>query len=263
MAAAGPTAMHTRAEPPRAGERVPEARAVNGGTHAATGLVRYPEHGILGGVCAGIARSARLDPLLVRFLMLIVVFAAGFGVAIYALAWAFIPIAPDSRGRESSSRFAWRGLLMALTVGGMFVAVHLSGFRFGDAVIWPVVVGACAAALAWRLATGARPLPRLRRNETASARGSGGNTEGRSLAAWVVLVAFACAALLHTFGLMHELGKEIVAGAIIAATLACWSVRGPCASGAASPPSARPASASRSAPSSRPICTTRSCRRSR
>jgi phage shock protein PspC (stress-responsive transcriptional regulator) len=59
-------------------------------------LRRSRSDALLGGVCAGIARSAGLDPLLLRIaLVAITVLTGGAGVPAYLAAWVLIPREPE------------------------------------------------------------------------------------------------------------------------------------------------------------------------
>ena len=55
-------------------------------------LRRDPTRRMLGGVCAGIAARMGVDPLWVRLAFVAGATAGGLGVAVYALAWAAIPV---------------------------------------------------------------------------------------------------------------------------------------------------------------------------
>jgi signal transduction histidine kinase len=73
----------------------------------------------------------------------------GLGVAVYAVAWALIPVTPESAvsGRRPG---AWRQApLIALAVAALFAGVHLAGSHVGEG-LWPLVLGACGLALLWR-----------------------------------------------------------------------------------------------------------------
>ncbi|HEX5225000.1 MAG TPA: PspC domain-containing protein, partial [Solirubrobacteraceae bacterium] len=191
-------------------------------------LYRYPERGIVGGVCAGIADSIGADPWLVRFAMFVLILTGGVGIAVYAIAWALVPIAPHSEGAGRPPGWAAKATGTLAVVFAAFVAVRLSGLRFGDTVLWPIVVGACGLALAWRVMTGATPLIGPRGGQEAP-RERTWQSSARGLIGAVLLVAFASSALLHSFGVLRNLGKEIGAAAIIATTLALlvgpWAMR--------------------------------------
>jgi phage shock protein C len=49
---------------------------------------------ILGGVCGGLGNYFNLDPVLVRVIWVVLLFAAGVGFLAYILAWILIPEEP-------------------------------------------------------------------------------------------------------------------------------------------------------------------------
>jgi signal transduction histidine kinase len=199
-------------------------------THLAPAPVRRrPERGLLGGVCAGLAEHYRLDVLIVRVLVAIVVAVGGIGVGIYALAWALIPVAPESEHLPRRPG-AWReAALVVLAVAGMSVGLRLSGVRFGEA-LWPLVLGVCGLALVWRptVASPGQPAARRRLSPREYARRLGG-VDAPRLVLGALFVAFAAASILHGVGVLHSLGKAIGAVAIIATMLGLlilpWFVR--------------------------------------
>jgi len=190
-------------------------------------LYRYPERGLVGGVCAGMADALGANVWLVRFAMLLVILAGGVGIAIYAVAWALVPVAPDSEGAPRPAGSVARAVSALAVVVFLLAAIRYSGVRFGDTVLWPIVVGACGLALAWRVMTGSTPLLGGRGGDASRERTW--QSSARGLIGAVLLVAFASSALLHSFGVLRNLGKEIGAAAIIATTLALlvgpWAVR--------------------------------------
>ncbi len=56
-------------------------------------LYRDPDNRILGGVCSGIATFFNIDPLIIRLLFLILIFAFGIIGIIYIVLWALLPAA--------------------------------------------------------------------------------------------------------------------------------------------------------------------------
>jgi len=54
-------------------------------------LYRNSSDKILGGVSSGIANYLDIDPAVIRILMLLFVFTAGFGILLYILLWIFLP----------------------------------------------------------------------------------------------------------------------------------------------------------------------------
>ncbi len=183
---------------------------------------------MIGGVCAGIAEHFRVDVIGVRLLMAMFVAVGGIGIALYALGWALIPISTDSK-HLSRRRGAWlEAIVIVVAVGAMFIALRSTGLRFGDAIVWPLVLGICGMALVWRPIVSAGGgyeerlslrggLRRLRR------------IDAPRLILGSLLVVFAAAGLLHTVGVQHSIGKAVGAVAIVTTILALllgpWLVR--------------------------------------
>ncbi len=189
-------------------------------------LRRHPEEGIIGGICAGLARFTGIDVLFVRLLAALLVLYGGVGAAIYLLAGVLMPVAPESVG-VPRPHGAWRrvALTVAFLAAGL-AGLHLTSLHFRDAGVWPLAIGVGGLALAWRLTVGATrggsPQPALPWRR-------GGQYVATRVAVATLLVAFATSALLHTFGILHTTGKEAAALAIIATTLGLlvgpWFVR--------------------------------------
>jgi signal transduction histidine kinase len=165
-----------------------------------------------------LAQRLGVEALVVRVIMVMMATVGGLGVAIYALAWALIPVAPDSEqvGRRAG---AWReAALIVFAVAALFAGVHFAGSHIGEG-LWPLVLGVCGMALLWRPAVSAdgsaagrrRTLPELLRRPSA--------LDAPRILAGALFVAFASAALLHAIGVQHSLGKAIWAVAIIAVVL--------------------------------------------
>src|SRR3954471_13400749 len=131
-------------------------------TRPASVLRRDTEHRVLGGVCAGLARHFGVDPLIVRVAFVAAATAGGIGIAIYAIAWVFVPAgsAPGRTGRLHTGRgtieIALGIAFLALSVLLIFRAL---GVLFSDAVVWPLTLVAAGAALLWRQMVGGGPPP--------------------------------------------------------------------------------------------------------
>jgi signal transduction histidine kinase len=191
-------------------------------------LRRDLEDGLLGGVCAGLARRLQVNVTVVRLLCALTVGFGGIGLALYALAWALVPIAPESVGVKRR-KGAWRELVRVMIGAIALLAVlRWLGVGLGQTALWPLVIGACGLALVWRPAIGARPyvtgppgslLERLR----------GANVDLPRVVLGGLMVALASASLLHHFEVMHSLGRALGAVAIIAtivlALVVPWFVR--------------------------------------
>jgi signal transduction histidine kinase len=225
MAAAGPAPDVTLAgqAPP---EGAPPVSEPSRRTHRP--LRRYPDRGMLGGVAAGLAEYTGMNVLLVR-LMWALALTGGFGVLFYILAWALIPVAPESQG-VPRPKGAWReAAAIVLVVGAALFGLRRLGLLVGDSIIWPLVIGTAGLVIVWRPAPlsggeSGRRLTWSRRGLRVPAR-----AELPRLVAGLVLVAFAAASLLHSLGVLHSLSKAIGAVAIVALFLgllvAPWAAR--------------------------------------
>lgn len=56
-------------------------------------LCRSSTDKVVGGVCGGLAEYLRVDPLIVRVLMVVLAMINGIGLAVYLLMWALVPAA--------------------------------------------------------------------------------------------------------------------------------------------------------------------------
>jgi signal transduction histidine kinase len=185
---------------------------------------------LLGGVCAGLAEYLGRDALTVRIVTAAAVAVAGIGVLAYVLAWTIIRAAPGSE-RASRSRRDWlRAALLALAVLGALVGVRVAGLAIGDWPIWGLALGLWGLALLWRrdaypASRGAEPTrPTLR----SLVRRSGSIEAPRALVG-LVLVAAGAAALLHSFGVQHNVGKAVgsvlIIGLVLPLVVAPWFLR--------------------------------------
>jgi signal transduction histidine kinase len=193
-------------------------------------LRRYPDRGLLGGVCAGVAEQLDVDVLLVRAVMAMAI-VAGVGVAVYALAWALIRVAPESEG-VPRQRGAWReAVLIVFVVGAALIGLRHSGLWVGDRILWPLVLGSCGLALVWRptFAFSAAATAGRRSLSPREIARRLGTVDVPRLVIGGLMVAFAAASLLHGIGVLHSVGRAIGAVAIVAAMLgllvAPWLVR--------------------------------------
>jgi signal transduction histidine kinase/phage shock protein PspC (stress-responsive transcriptional regulator) len=188
-------------------------------------LRRRPDRGVLGGVCVGLAEYFTISALIVRVAMVAVVAFGGVGVAVYALAWTLVPVAPGSE--RGTGR--WGVLRQVLLIGagvllGIGVLHHLaSGVRFGD-TLWPLVLLLCGLALVLRpIAAAEQPSARGRISLGEHLR-SAFMVDAPRVVLGALLVSFASAGLLHAVGVQHSLGEAIAVVAVIATMLGLLTV---------------------------------------
>jgi signal transduction histidine kinase/phage shock protein PspC (stress-responsive transcriptional regulator) len=189
-------------------------------TNMRPALRRYPDRGLLGGVCAGLADHFGVPVLVVRLLTAMLIAVGGIGVAIYAIAWALIPVARESEGLGRAPG-AWReAVLIVVGVAGLVLGLRLLGPGLAGAVIWPLVLGVCGMALVWRpTVDGAQHAATQRRVSSREHQRRSRKLDAPRLVVGGLLVAFASASLLHMLGVLRSLGAALGAVAIIAVML--------------------------------------------
>ena len=195
-------------------------------------LRRDPEHGMLGGVCAGIARELRVDPIVVRVAFVAAAVAGGIGVVVYLLAWALTPAAGAVGAPARRLRTGRGAVEVAQGVGFLLLSVLLvlraSGVWFSDAVVWPLVLVASGGALLWRQSLGTpgrtpAPGPHDAEPEPGTAQAAGGPERARSVSRTglgVALVVAAGLAFLQATGALSAARDAVLAALVAAVVLA-------------------------------------------
>ena len=131
---------------------------------ASSQIRRDTGRALLGGVLAGVAGRAGVDPVIVRVAFAVTVVASGgLTLLAYLVAWAAMPATGGAspalaRLTRMSVRSRWR---VAVGVGFLSLAALLAfrelGIWWSDALAWPLVLAAFGAALLWTRARGAEP----------------------------------------------------------------------------------------------------------
>lgn len=107
---------------------------------------------MVGGVAAGIADEIGVDPVVVRIAFVVLAVAGGWGVALYALAWAVLvvfepppdrPYEPVPKATSEQARLVGVGLV----VFGLLLSSRQLGGFVGD-LVWPVAVLGAGLAVA-------------------------------------------------------------------------------------------------------------------
>ena len=123
-------------------------------------LFRATRGRMVAGVARGLAEHLGIDVLIVRIAFVVLTFAGGAGIAMYAAFWAFVPAAGVTAARVDGQlpakrdRFGERGqylALGALTVGGVLIVQSL-GLGLPGALLWPLALTGFGAAVLWRQA---------------------------------------------------------------------------------------------------------------
>jgi signal transduction histidine kinase/phage shock protein PspC (stress-responsive transcriptional regulator) len=168
-------------------------------------LRRDRERGLIAGVCAGVARNLRIDPLVVRVAFVAAATAGGAGLALYLLGWVFLSDDDEKAGDDAAARRGRGEIEKALGIGlltlAFLLAMRALGLWFSDAVVWPAALVGAGGALLWRQAFGSRgtavapaappvalPTPAEERRERAEVLSVTGLGAGLVIAAGVVFL---------------------------------------------------------------------------
>lgn len=95
---------------------------------------RDPDAGVVAGVCAGTARTLRVDPTLVRLIFALLALAGGAGILLYLALWAY--------GARSSP---W----LAGALGVVAVSLVLRSIGLSDRVVLGIALVAAGLAVVW------------------------------------------------------------------------------------------------------------------
>jgi phage shock protein PspC (stress-responsive transcriptional regulator) len=121
-------------------------------------LYRSHKEKMIGGVCGGLAEYFDIDPVFIRILFVVAVFAGGSGILAYIICWIVIPeqpystpVAPTAPASQQASPqpapvtepsnrkgSMYAGVILII-VGGLFLADNfLPHFHFSD--FWPILM---------------------------------------------------------------------------------------------------------------------------
>jgi phage shock protein PspC (stress-responsive transcriptional regulator) len=150
-------------------------------------LRRDPDHAIVAGVCAGVARRLGVDPIIVRIAAVVATAAGGAGAGLYALGWAALPT--DGGRPAPADRLAGRTDTWMVVAGAALLALsgllllRKWGIWLNDGLVWPVMLATAGGALLWRQSAApaapaqprdARPLAGIRLPPDAQGRAAAG-----------------------------------------------------------------------------------------
>src|SRR3954452_24365870 len=95
---------------------------------------------VIAGVCSGLARSQRIDPLIVRVTFVVLAVAGGVGIPLYLGLWWLMPGPDGERSMHVSSEdidlhrsYLRQSIAIGLIVGGVVLLVRNVGPFFNDA----------------------------------------------------------------------------------------------------------------------------------
>ncbi|MGH3097996.1 MAG: PspC domain-containing protein [Streptosporangiales bacterium] len=133
---------------------------------------REPDRRVLAGVCRGLATHLGVDTMIMRIAFVLLAVSSLVGVAIYALFWYFVPLAPEATDPRVTPPPKHKrdvgqvGALIAVGVG-LVLFLQMVGFGIPGAVFWPLVIVGIGAAILWQQADDAQ---RVRWREAARVR---------------------------------------------------------------------------------------------
>jgi phage shock protein C len=153
-------------EEPRAEDAPPSSEPEQGPEPAPASAEAPPEHrlyrsrrdSVIAGVCGGLGEYLGVDPVLVRIAAIILVFAGGAGLLLYAIGWIAIPEEPERAAGEPAPPAAAHGPTSGAVVLG-FVFVVLGAFFLLDELwpdflswhyVWPIALIAVGVAILLR-----------------------------------------------------------------------------------------------------------------
>jgi signal transduction histidine kinase len=115
---------------------------------AARRAYRRPDHGVLGGVAAGLGEHMGVRPRMLRLCFLLLCGAGGLGVALYGAYWIVLPTPPGVRSRVPV-QLEW---LLGGAAALVAILVVTTTLPAGGLVI-PTVLACLGGALIWRQAS--------------------------------------------------------------------------------------------------------------
>jgi signal transduction histidine kinase len=117
-------------------------------------LRRLEEGRIAGGVAAGIAARTCVNLTLLRAIFCVTGIFTGFGLAVYVIAWLFLPKAGENRTIVSRATHDLRGVALAAAAASMLIVIFsfisILGVTVFSAVSLPNAIGAAGLVLIWR-----------------------------------------------------------------------------------------------------------------
>jgi signal transduction histidine kinase len=112
-------------------------------------ITRSATDRVVAGVAGGLGERFGVDPVVVRLAFVVLAVAGGFGILLYLFLWLLSgePATTDSV-REGSFE-VHKSIAIGLIVAGMLMLLREVGMWFGDALVWPVGLGAFGSAVIW------------------------------------------------------------------------------------------------------------------
>ncbi len=105
---------------------------------------------MISGVAAGIARGLGVDVVLVRVAFVLLSFAGGVGIVLYAALTLVVPQGEQApAARRSGGRTVEQAVGVGLITVGLMLLLRRVGLLLPDEVVWPAAVMVVGVAIAW------------------------------------------------------------------------------------------------------------------
>ena len=110
---------------------------------------------MIAGVAEGVSKRTGVDVTIVRMRFVLLGLASGTGLAVYVLAWLFIPVEGEKENIAQRALEDRRGIALALAfvpvlVRSSFSAAVTVKAGWADSVGWPLFISAAGLVLLWR-----------------------------------------------------------------------------------------------------------------
>jgi phage shock protein PspC (stress-responsive transcriptional regulator)/two-component sensor histidine kinase len=112
-------------------------------------LLRTRDDRVVAGVAGGLARHIGVDPTIVRIGFVVLSFAGGVGVLAYGALWAATDVAAGDSPTVGRRPTVQQAVALGLITLGVLLLLRRVGLWFGDALVWPIVIGAAGSAIVW------------------------------------------------------------------------------------------------------------------
>jgi signal transduction histidine kinase/phage shock protein PspC (stress-responsive transcriptional regulator) len=175
---------------------------------------------VVAGVAAGFGEYLGVDPTIVRLAFVLLAFAGGIGIAVYAAAWLLLPESPLEAGPGAPAAAPRKLELVELAAAGLLVVGLVFAFRAvsvwpGDALVWPAILAGAGLVLLWR-----RSPPERRESVAGSLRRLRERESVVRIALGVALLVAGVATFVALSDAAEAVGKGLVAALIVVAGLA-------------------------------------------
>lgn len=108
---------------------------------------RSTPHGVVGGVAAGLAHRAGVDPFLIRAAFVVLCLARGMGILLYLVLWA---VSKEEQPHSAEARSGARQIAaVACTTAGLLLLFRESSWWLGDSVVWPLATAILGSTFVW------------------------------------------------------------------------------------------------------------------